>query len=98
MATVGCCVNFYQIRQRVVKHAIFVTRSNNPRVVKAASVFVGGSYLLALFAVWHLPPLFLEISLRNMMGVAMGVFSWLNPHHKLLPALFNASLEKITQE
>ena len=81
-----------------MKHSIFISRTNNPKVVKAVSLFVGGAYLAGLFAVWHVPPLFIEISLRNMLGIASGIFAWMNPDHLLLPTMFRVGLQKITED
>ena len=95
VATVGSLVNFYQIRQQVIKHAIYFSRSNNPNIVKSATVCVGLVYLVGLFGVWHLPTLFIEIGLRTSLGMSQGVVSWLNPAHKVYPIIHKINSENL---
>jgi hypothetical protein len=57
-ATVAAAYNLFLIRQRVIKNAIYLTKSNNPTVVKLMCVVVGSIYYMGLYCLWHIPPFF----------------------------------------
>ena len=50
--------NTYLVRQRILKNAIHLTKSNRASVVGVASVGVGAMYYLGLACVWHIPSFF----------------------------------------
>lgn len=56
--------NTFLIRQRIIKNAISLSKSNNPRVVKVMSVGIGSLYFVGLFCLWHIPSFFLEVAAR----------------------------------
>ena len=72
-------VNFYRIRQRIIKHAIFLTRSTNPWIVKIGSLFVGTVYFFGLLAAWHMFPMYLELGLRTSVGISAATFAMFRP-------------------
>ena len=63
-ATVAAIYNLFLIRQKVIKNAVFLSKSNNPRVVKTMCLVVGSLYFYGLYALWHIPSLFSEIAVR----------------------------------
>ena len=50
--------NTFLLRQKIIKNAISITRSNNPKVVGVASLGVGLYYFLGLAVVWNIPSFF----------------------------------------
>lgn len=56
--------NTFLLRQKIIKNAIHLTKSNNPQVVAAASALVGGLYYAGLSIVWHIPSFFSELAVR----------------------------------
>ena len=56
--------NTYLLRQTILKNSIALTRSNNPKIVRPASLVVSGFYFMGLAAVWHIPSLFAELAVR----------------------------------
>ena len=58
------CYNTFLIRQRIIKHAIYLTKSNNPTIVKAMTGVVGFLYFSGLYVIWHIPSFFTEIAVR----------------------------------
>ena len=50
--------NTFLLRQKIIKNAIHLTKSNNPRVVVAAGAVVTGFYFIGLSLVWHIPSFF----------------------------------------
>jgi hypothetical protein len=50
--------NTYLLRQVILKNAINLSKSNNPKVVKPVSVVVGGFYLMGLYVLWNVPCFF----------------------------------------
>jgi hypothetical protein len=50
--------NTFLLRQKILKNAISVTKSNNPKMVGIASAIVGLYYFVGLVAVWHIPSFF----------------------------------------
>lgn len=50
--------NLFLIRQRVIKNAISLTKSNNPLAVKAMCVVVGSLYYVGLYCLWQIPTFF----------------------------------------
>ena len=71
--------NVYIIRQQIIKHAIHLSRSKNPRVIKGASFLVGFGYTTALFIVWQLPFLCFDIGADVKNGVAFGTMMAMMP-------------------
>ncbi len=63
-ATVAAAYNLFLIRQRVIKNAIFLTKSNNPRIIKPMCFLVGSIYFLGLYCLWHIPSFFSETAVR----------------------------------
>lgn len=63
-ASIAALYNLFLIRQRVIKNAIYLTKSNNPKIVKSMSLVVGSLYYAGLYCIWHLPPFFSEIAVR----------------------------------
>lgn len=57
-ATVAACYNVFLIRQKILKNAIYLSRSKNPKVVKFMSLIVGSIYFSGLYVVWHIPSFF----------------------------------------
>jgi hypothetical protein len=57
-ATVAALYNVFLIRQRIIKNAISLTKSNNPRVVKSMCLVVGSLYFAGLYCLWHIPSFF----------------------------------------
>ena len=58
------CYNTFLIRQRIIKNAIHLTKSNNPRIVKAMTGIVGFLYFTGLYVIWHIPSFFTEVAVR----------------------------------
>jgi len=57
--------NLFLIRQRIIKNAIALTKSNNPKMVKGMCFVVGSIYYLGLYCLWHIPSFFAEIAVRS---------------------------------
>jgi hypothetical protein len=47
--------NLFNIRQRVLKHSIYLIKSNNKYAVGITSVGVGLIYYFGLIGLWNLP-------------------------------------------
>lgn len=58
LATVAALYNLFLIRQRILKNAIYLTKSNNPRTVKLMCVLVGSIYFTGLYCLWKIPSFF----------------------------------------
>lgn len=56
--------NTFLLRQKIIKNAIHLTKSNNPNVVAAASAVVSLFYFSGLAVVWHVPSFFAELAVR----------------------------------
>lgn len=56
--------NTFLLRQKIIKNAIHLSKSNNPKVVGAVSVFVALLYYGGLAVVWHIPSFFSELAVR----------------------------------
>lgn len=56
--------NTLLLKQRILKNAIHITKSNKPHVVLPAAVGVGVMYFLGLACVWHVPSFFAELAVR----------------------------------
>ncbi len=63
-ATLAALYNVFLIRQKIIKNAIFLTKSKNPRVVKSMCLVVGSLYFAGLYCLWHVPSFFAEIAVR----------------------------------
>jgi hypothetical protein len=50
--------NTFLLKQKIIKNAIHITKSNNPNVVVGASFLVGAFYYAGLSIVWHIPSFF----------------------------------------
>lgn len=48
-------VNLYNLRQTIIKHSIWMTGSNNPGIVLAGCLLVGGAYSVGLTVIWMIP-------------------------------------------
>jgi hypothetical protein len=59
------CYNVFLVRQNILKNAIHITKSNNPKVVKIASILVGSFYFIGLYLLWNIPCFFTEIAVRS---------------------------------
>jgi hypothetical protein len=77
LATMAAVYNLFLIRQRIIKNAIFLTKSNNPRVVKLMCVAVGSVYFAGLYCCWKIPCLFAEIAARTYVATEDSVTSLL---------------------
>lgn len=94
-ATIAAFYNLFLIRQRVIKNAIYISRSNNPRVVKVMCGVIGSLYLYGLYILWHIPSLFAEVAVRNYWASEDAVTNSLM-REKLEELLFSdARLKKI---
>ena len=56
--------NTFLLKQKILKNAISITKSNHPTVVKVASVGVGLLYFAGLSVMWHVPSVFAELAVR----------------------------------
>ena len=63
-ASVAALYNLFLLRQRIIKNSIFLSKSNNPKVVKTMCVVVGSIYYAGLYCLWHLPSFFSEVGVR----------------------------------
>lgn len=63
-ATVAALYNLFLIRQTIIKNAIYLTKSNKPRIVRMMSVVVGSFYFTGLYCLWHIPSFFSEVAVR----------------------------------
>ena len=52
------------LKQRILKNAIHLTKSNKPYVVLPAAAGVGLMYYAGLVCVWHIPSFFAELAVR----------------------------------
>ena len=64
MAFGAAAYNTFLLRQKIIKNAIAVTRSNHPKVVALATGFVSLYYFAGLCVVWHVPSFFAELAVR----------------------------------
>ena len=64
IAFVAAGYNTFLLKQKILKNAIFITKSNNPTVVKSASVGVALLYFSGLSIMWHIPSIFAELAVR----------------------------------
>ena len=69
--------NTFLIRQRIIKNAIHITKSNNPRIVKAMTGVVGFLYFSGLYVIWHIPSFFTEIAVRMYVSTEDTVTNYL---------------------
>lgn len=56
--------NTFLLRQKILKNAISLTKSNRSKIVGVASGIVGLYYYTGLAAVWHIPSFFAELAVR----------------------------------
>ena len=56
--------NTFLLKQKILKNAISISKSNNPTIVKLAAVGVGLCYFSGLAISWHVPSLFAELAVR----------------------------------
>jgi hypothetical protein len=56
--------NTFLLRQKIIKNAIHLTKSNNPKIVIGTSFFVAAFYYVGLTIVWHIPSFFSELAVR----------------------------------
>ncbi len=56
--------NTFLLRQTIIKNAIHLTKSNNPKVVGPACFLVGAFYYAGLAITWHIPSFFTELAVR----------------------------------
>ena len=56
--------NTFLLRQKIIKNAIHLTKSNKSNVVMLASLVVGGFYYAGLTLIWHVPSFFTELAVR----------------------------------
>jgi len=50
--------NTYLLRQKIIKNAIHLTKSNNTKVVSIGCFIIGSFYYTGLAIVWHIPSFF----------------------------------------
>ena len=81
VASVAALYNLFLIRQRVIKNSIFLTKSKNPRVVKAMCVVVGSIYYGGLYLLWNLPSFFSEVAVRTYVASEDAVCNFLLRRH-----------------
>ena len=56
--------NVHLLRQKILKNAIHITKSNKPLVVKSVSLLIGSLYFAGLYTLWHIPSIGAEIAVR----------------------------------
>ena len=56
--------NTFLLRQKIIKNAIHLTKSNNPHVVRPACFLVAAFYYVGLALTWHIPSFFTELAVR----------------------------------
>lgn len=93
-ATVAALYNLFLIRQRIIKNSIFLTKSNNPKVVKAMCLVVGSLYYAGLYSLWHIPSFFSEIGVRAYVASEDAVSNILLRDHLEQILLNNPRLKK----
>lgn len=76
-ATIAALYNLFLIRQTILKNAIYLTKSNKPRIVKMMSVIVGSLYFTGLYCLWHIPPFFSEVAVRVYISTEDMVTNWM---------------------
>jgi hypothetical protein len=64
VATGLAAYNTFLLRQKILKNAIHLTKSNKPVIVGTASFIVGTFYFAGLSIVWHIPSFFSELAVR----------------------------------
>lgn len=69
--------NLFQIRQKVIKHSIYLTKSNKPYLVKPVMGFVGLAYWIGLLAVWHIPSIGAESAVRTYLAMEDATTAYL---------------------
>jgi hypothetical protein len=57
-ATAAAGYNLFLIRQKIIKNAIYLTKSNHPTIVKFMCGIVGFVYYMGLYCLWQIPPFF----------------------------------------
>ncbi len=57
--------NLFLMRQRIIKNAISLTKSNNPFIVKSMCLVVGSLYYVGLYCLWQIPTFFSEVAVRT---------------------------------
>jgi hypothetical protein len=65
IAAIAAAYNLFLIRQRVIKNAIYLTKSNSPRTVKTMCGVVGFAYYVGLYCLWQIPAFFSEVAART---------------------------------
>ena len=94
-ATVAALYNLFLIRQRILKNAIYLTKSNNPRTVKMMSVVVGSLYFAGLYCIWHIPSFFSEVAVRVYVSTEDVVTNWLMRRYAEEILLNDKRLERV---
>lgn len=94
-ATVAALYNLFLIRQRILKNAIYLTKSNKPRTVKMMSVIVGSLYFAGLYCIWHIPSFFSEVAVRVYVSTEDVVTNWLMRRYAEEILLNDKRLERV---
>ena len=89
IAMLMACSNLYNIRQKIVKTSISLTKSNNPMVVRLGSLFVASGYGVGLFLLWQIPLVFFDFAMDLREGMTTGIYSLIIPPSKMHPFLFD---------
>ena len=50
--------NTFLLKQKIIKNAIHLTKSNNPKIVTGGCLVVGSFYYTGLAIIWHVPSFF----------------------------------------
>ena len=64
IAMIFSLYNVYLLRQNILKNAIHLIKSTNPKYVKPACGLVGTFYMIGLFCLWNIPCFFTELAVR----------------------------------
>ena len=56
--------NLFLLRQKILKNAIYFSKSNKPYIVKPVSIAIGICYFVGLYSIWHIPSLGAEAAVR----------------------------------
>jgi hypothetical protein len=76
LAALAAAGNLYHLRQTVLKQAVWVAGSTRLARLVPALALVAPAYLVALTAVWTLPSLAVESSVRLYDATAHVVLNW----------------------
>lgn len=97
-ATIAALYNLFLIRQTIIKNAIYLTKSNKPRIVKAMSVVVGSMYFTGLYCLWHIPSFFSEVAVRVYVSTEDVVTNRLLKRHAEQILLNEQKVDKILKK